>query len=386
MITGPLFTKIFNCKKKIIVCQGGGDAGKTVAILQTLALKAIQYPRSVTTITGQDTPNLKGGALRAFQKYVESDPEIKSHIHGEHNRTDRIFTFNNGSIIEFKSFDNEEDARGSERDFLFVNEATNLSYNLFWQLQRKTRIQVFIDYNPTQKFWCHSMLLSNNLEYYGKVQLYITDHRHNPFLAQEDHDNYENISDADLFRVYSRGLTGKIRGLIFGHFKPVSAIPDDCDKIIWGVDYGYTNDETALVKVGIKGRKRYIKELCYEPGIPPDRLKELIIKNGWKNEPIYSEHDVNIIAQLRRLNLPVFPARKGPGSLAAGIAKVKEFECFYTEDSINLKDEINHYKWVVAQDLSSGKEVMTNIPVDGHDHACQALTYAIYTDSFRQTG
>ena len=366
MITGPLFTKIFNCKKKIIVCQGGGDAGKTVAILQTLALKAIQYPRSVTTITGQDTPNLKGGALRAFQKYVESDPEIKSHIHGEHNRTDRIFTFNNGSIIEFKSFDNEEDARGSERDFLFVNEATNLSYNLFWQLQRKTRIQVFIDYNPTQK--------------------YITDHRHNPFLAQEDHDNYENISDADLFRVYSRGLTGKIRGLIFGHFKPVSAIPDDCDKIIWGVDYGYTNDETALVKVGIKGRKRYIKELCYEPGIPPDRLKELIIKNGWKNEPIYSEHDVNIIAQLRRLNLPVFPARKGPGSLAAGIAKVKEFECFYTEDSINLKDEINHYKWVVAQDLSSGKEVMTNIPVDGHDHACQALTYAIYTDSFRQTG
>lgn len=386
MTTGPLFKLLIDCLKRIIVCQGGGDAGKTVAILQVLAVRAIMEPGVVISVDGEDIPNLKAGALRTFQRYVIIDPEVARYITG-YNKTERIYTFRGGSIIEFVSFEDEQDARGSERDYLYINEANSRTYNYFWQLQRKTRKQVFLDYNPTTAFWCHEKLLTDSTiekQFVGKVQLFITDHRHNPFLSKEEHENYENIGDPELFRVYSRGMTGKVKGLIFGHFKRIEAWPADVDRIIWGIDYGYTNDPTALVKVGVKQRKRYHHECCYEAGISADRLKEIFILNGYRDDQdIFSEADPNMINQLRALGLPVYPAIKGPGSLIASISKVKEYECFYTAASVNFEKEVNTWKWMIAEDVLTGKQVMTNVPIDGNDHCCSASRYAIYTDSFR---
>lgn len=386
MKTGPLFPKLLNCPKRIIVCQGGGDALKTTTILQVLAVKAIREPGSIITVEGEDIPNLKAGALRTFQRWVISDPQIASYI-TDYNKSDRVYTFKGGSIIEFKSFDDEQDARGSERDYLYMVEANSRPYSMFWQLQRKTRKQIFMCYNPTSRFWAHDKLTDEataDKQFHGKVQLYITDHRHNPFLTPEEHQAYEDISDPDMFQVYARGRTGKIKGLIFGHFQKVYMFPEKVERIIWGIDYGYTNDPTALVKIGIDGRKRYCKECTYEPGIPSQGIKDALIINGFQDgQLIYSEHDPNIINQLRIMGLPVYPAIKGPGSIAAGISKVKEFECFYTSDSVNFEKEIFNWKWMSAQDIVTGKEVMTNVPIDAWNHCCDATRGAIYTDSFR---
>lgn len=383
MKTAPLFKELLECNKKIIICQGGGDAAKTVSILQCITIKLIQNPRRLATVTAQDTPNIKGGVLRTFENYVISDPEIAKLII-DHNKTERTYKFFNGSVIEFKAFEDELDARGSERDYLFMNEANSQPYQMFWQLNRKTRVQTFIDYNPTSRFWVHENLLSNSIEYHDKVIRYIVDHRHNPFLTEDEHQAYENISDADMFKVYARGQTGKIKGLIFAHFKPIKEIPVDCTRTIWGLDYGYTNDPTALVKVGCKPKQRFMKECCYRTGMSAEEIKQCAILNGFKNgDLIFSEHDVNMVAQLRRLNLPVHPARKGPGSVAAGISKMKEYECFYTSESVNFKVELDTWKWTTSQDITTGREVMTNVPVDGYDHLCQAGIYAVYSDSFR---
>lgn len=384
MITGPLFPKIYTCPKKIIVLQGGTGAAKTVTALQYLATKAIEEKNSVITVIGQDIPNLKKGAIRDFQMYVQDDKEIAPHI-TDYNKTDRIFTFDNGSLIEFNSYQDEQDAKAGKRDYLFANEANGISWSIFWQQQRRTRKKILIDYNPTSAFWAHEKLLKGtDKEFEGRVQLYITDHRHNPFMSQEEHDSIENISDPDLFKVYARGKTGKIKGLIFGHFKKVEQFPEQYDRIIWGIDYGYTNDPTALVKIAVDGRKRYCKECSYEPGLSAEQIKNLLLLNGWKDgQPIYSEADPNIINQLRQLALPALPAIKGPGSVAAGISKVKEFECFYTADSVNFEKEITTWKWTTAEDVITGKEVMTNIPVDAWNHLCDGARYAIYTDTFR---
>jgi len=379
MITTPLFTKIRECDKKIIVLQGGGDAGKTVTALQYYAIDSIENAGTITTVTGQDLPNLKSGALRSFQKYVE--PDLRAYIKS-FNISQSTYHFHNGSIIEFKSFKDEQDARGSIRDNLFINEANKTPYQLFWQLQRKTRKKVIVDYNPTSEFWVHANLLGGqDRQFEGKWKYYQLDHRHNPFLSDEEHEAYESISDPDMFKVYARGETGKITGLILGHFKKIEAMPTDCERYIWGIDYGYTNDPTACVKVGIKGRQRYYQEICYESGMYAKDIKDLMDKAGRKpNEVLYSEHDKEMILQLRKLGVQVTKARKGPGSRVAGISKLKEFESFYIGE--NFEKEILNYKYVTATDLLTGKSILTNEPMDGMDHLCNAAQYATYSDSF----
>ena len=378
MITTPLFTKIRECEKKIIILQGGGDAGKTVTALLVLALDSIVYPGTISTVTGQDLPNLKAGALRSFQRYVEKD--VQAYIK-QFNISQTTYQFNNGSILEFKSFKDELDARGSIRDNLFMNEANSQSYAMFWQLQRKTRRKVIIDYNPTSSFWAHTNLIEGgDRQFVGKWKYYQTDHRHNPFLSEEEHEAYESISDPDMYKVYARGETGKISGLILGHFKKIDVMPQ-CDRYIWGIDYGYTNDPTAVVKVGIKGRERYYQEICYEPGMSAQHIKQLM-DNAGRNpkETLYSEIDKEMILQLRKLGVQVTQAKKGPGSRVAGISKLKEFDSYYIGD--NFEKEIMNYKYVTATDALTGKVILTNEPMDGMDHLCNAAQYATYTDSF----
>ena len=407
MKTGPLFKKLRDCKKKLIVLQGGTGGAKTVTTMQLLATYCIEQPGIIVTVVGQDVPNLKKGAIRDFHMHVESDPEIKAHI-VDYNKSDRIYTFINGSIIEFNSYTNEQDAKAGRRHYLFVNEANGIQWAIFWQLQRRTRKQVIIDYNPTAPFWAHEKLLKKengvetiDKEFCGKVQYFRVDHRNNPFLTAEEHESIENISDPELFRVYARGLTGKVSGLIFAHFKKckLADVPNEkngtrradgtivtngYDRIIWGIDYGYTNDPTALVKITCVGRKRYHHECAYEPGLSATRIKELLLLNGWQEgEALYSEADPNMVNQLRVLRIPVIPAIKGPGSEIASISKVKEYECYATEESENFWAEIYSWKWVTAEDLTTGKTVMTNVPMKGGDHCCDGSRYALYTDSFR---
>lgn len=378
MQVGPLYAKLRDCDKKFVVCQGGGDAGKTVTILQVLAVeRALSEPNLIIRVVGQDIPNLKRGALKTYQRYVHADTAVNKRTKS-YNKTERIYTFENGSTIDFVSFSDDQDARGSECDYLFINECNGVSYQMFWQLQRKCRRQVFLDYNPVGRFWCHEKVLESD-EFNTRAVRFIIDHRHNPFLSKEDHEAYENISDPEMFKVYARGKTGLIKGLIFGHFKKVEEMPTVFDKIIWGIDYGYTNDPTALVKIYCVGRQRWIEQLTYTPGLTADALKEIIFANGYHpDQPFYSEHDKDMINQLRRLGIHARLAQK---SIAAGISKVKEFECFYMGEE--FKTEIESYKWVMAEDMKTGKEVMTNIPVDAYNHLCDATRYAIYTDAFR---
>jgi len=387
--TTELFQEIQKCKKKIVILQGGGDAGKTVTALQYLAIECLTKANVIVTVTGQDLPNLKRGALVAFERYVM--PHIAKYG-VTFNKSETTFTFPNGSVFEFKSFKDELDARGSERDYLFMNEANSQTYKMFWQLERKTRTRVILDYNPTAAFWVHANLIDGGeAQYNGQWAYFQVDHRHNPFLSEADHARYENMSDPELFQVYARGNTGKVTGLVLGHFKKISAMPK-CDRYVWGVDYGYTHDKTAIVKMGVIGRTRYFQECCYLSGREmeeiakgrvsvPGYIKEVFLSNGWtNNQPIYSEHDPEMILQLRKMNMPIKQAKKGPGSKVAGISKLREYECFYTGD--NFQIELHNYKYVTAVDLVSGREVLTNTPTDGNDHLCDAAMYACYTDSF----
>lgn len=377
--------------------QGGQWSGKTVNILGALATLASEEGDAVTTVTSMSLPHLKGGALRDFELYCY--PTFRKSIIKYH-KTDHIFTFRSGHILEFKVFDTEFDARGPKRKRLFVNEANKYDYMTYWQLDSRSE-QSIIDFNPTIEFWAHEHYKND-----GETKWYYSDHRDNPFLSDKKHLEIENIcifkrddfgnvvkdssgnpiverGNYDLWKVYARGLTGNVTGIIFPDWKMIdkSDFPEN-DRCEWifSIDFGYTNDPTAIVKIGKIADTLFIEEIAYETGLSPVSIKQLLVANGYKKgEPLYCEHDPDMIALLRNQGISAYPARKGQGSIKAGIELICSYNVVYPNTSRNLNRERSLYIW--DTDKNTGKSL--NTPVDRNNHLMDACRYGIYTKYLR---
>jgi phage terminase large subunit len=352
--------------------------------VQLLYYKAITEPKQVITITGESIPNLKKGAYRDAETIYGNTIYLQKQVLSW-NKTDRIIYFKNGSIIEFVSNLDDQSAKNGKRDYLFVNEANGISWLVFFQLAIRTRKSIYIDYNPSAPFWTHEKLigtdpLTNDLT--ATVELIISDHRHNVFLTEEEHRKIEGIKDPELWRVYARGLTGNLQGLIYTNWRmiPDADFPDE-DTLFGGLDFGYTNDPTAAVKMCRIANNIYVHELCYQTAMTPQQLKSLFVAEGFTEDtPIYCEHDSDMIRQLRLLELMALAARKGAGSINAGISKVNEYNIFVTASSKNIEFERSKYMWLIDPD--TGKPV--NTPVETNNHLMDAIRYGIYTNFYRQ--
>ena len=364
----PIFYALYNSKARRVILQGGQWSGKTVNTLIYLATRAAQEKDKKITVTAYSLPHLKDGAIRDFEKYVR--PLFNSRI-VNHNLSEHTYEFDTRSVIQFKSY---EDGSGPKRDYLFINEANKMKWQLAFDLDSRTEVQTIYDYNPTAKFWIQERIKDE-----PGTDFFISDHRHNLFLSEEKHKEIEGIKDPELWKVYARGLTGNLTSTIFPDWNviPDKDFPKDA-KIIWGIDYGYTNDPTAIIKIARVGESLFLHECSYQSGIPPKQIIQILKANGYSNEPIYSEHDPDMISQLRRLELMVLPARKGQGSVNAGIMRLKEFKIFITHSSKNLKIEQTNYCWMQMD----GKPV--NQPIDNYCHLIDAARYGVYSHYFKQ--
>lgn len=385
---GPVFYENQKSTEDIIINQGGTDSGKTYALIQLLfTLALFTEPHAddpIITIVGESVPNLKKGAYRVAQMIYQNTPFLQSQVK-DWNQGDRTFKFFNGWIMEFTSYVTEQQAKQGKRQYLFVNEAQAIPWNIFWQLSKKTRIRTFIDYNPTAAFWAHDYLIGTTKEtndLNASIKLIISDHRHNPFLSKRDHDKTENIKDRERWLVYARGKTGNLEGLIHPNWKQIdNNLFPDTDDIFGGLDFGYTNDPTAGVKMVVIGNSLFVHELCYEPALAPIKTKEIFFANGFdSNIPVFCDHDPEQIAQLRRFGLLAIPSNKKPGSVSGGILKLNEFNVFYTASSKNISEERKRYMFM--QDPITGK--FLNKPKDGFDHTLNAIRMGVYTKFFRQ--
>lgn len=386
--TGPVYEANQNSTADIVINQGGTDSGKTYALMQLLFIHATTMPAPlqdpIITIVGESIPNLKKGAYRVARDILGSSPELGRYIKSW-NETDRMIYFNSGWIMEFTSYETEQSAKQGKRQFLFVNEANGIPYNIFWQVAKRTRIRTYIDYNPTAPFWAHDNLIGstkNDNDLSATVQLIISDHRHNPFLTEKDHFRTENIKDPQLWRVYARGMTGNLTGLVFPNWTriPDNQYPASIDPF-GGLDFGYTNDPTAGVKIGVIGNSVFLHEICFEPGIGAMQTKELFYANGFNAETeIYCDHDPDKIRELRGVGLYALMARKGPGSIKGGIQKMNEYQVFYTASSQNIHNERQRYMY--EMDKITGKP--TNVPIDQFNHTMDASRMGVYSKFFRQ--
>jgi phage terminase large subunit len=363
-----LFSENYYADAHTIVNQGGTSSGKTYAIQQVLFCLACQYKKQVITVVGQDIPNIKAGVLRDALDIYYSSPVLLSAVKS-YNKTDRVFEFYNGTVMEFKSYDNAQDAKSGKRDYLFINEADGVDWEVYSELALRTRKRIFIDYNPNTAFWAHDNLI-------GKpgVKLIISDHRHNPFLSIETRDKIEALKPVDVerWKVYARGLTGKVSGLIFSNWHVCDEIPAGARLLAAGLDFGFSNDETGCVLVYKQNGELWVNEVLYETKLTnPDIAQKLKAANIARNTEIIADSaEPKSIEELNRLGWRITGAKKGADSIKNSIDILKRYKINITRSSVNLRKELMRYKWKKDH---SGKVI--NEPVDSCNHLIDPLRY-----------
>lgn len=365
----PVFEWNWNCKAEIIINQGGTSSSKTFSILQVLFLKGILEPNIVITVVAGKIPDLKSGALRDAKAIVSSSDYVRSHLDRPLNQTDRIYYFRNGSIMEFKSYEDEFDARSGKRRYLYVNEAQNISKEVFDELNDRTFGQTWIDYNPTVRFWAHDMISD------PKVQLFISNFLHNPWCDPKVRRTllrYRTKNPA-RWRVYGLGLTGEIEGAVFKKVFAVDIFPRI--DFVYGLDFGYANDPTALVKCGKVGRALYGQQIIYETGLSDLRLARKMEAAGVTpyDKIIADSADPKAIDALRDEGFWVEPAAKGQDSVSFGIEQINSFEdgIFLCGECVEWWTERENYVW----QKKNGKYI--NKPIDKFNHDWDAFRYGV---------
>ena len=364
----PLYDANLNAEERTVVNQGGTSSGKTYSIMQVLFTIGISEPRSIITVVGQDVPNLKKGAYRDAKTILDSSEVLRAwwpYI----NEGERIIKCINGSIIEFSSFKDAQDAKSGKRDYLFINEANGISYEIYWQLAIRTRRRVFIDYNPTARFWCHDEVIGRQ-----GVRTIISDHRKNYFLSEEEHNRIEGIEDDELWKVYARGLTGKISGLVLTNWDICDRLPpmEEWKRSFYGMDFGFTNDPTALEMVVEAHGELWIDEKIYSTGLTNPMIAERAKDEGLtrEDEIIADCAEPKSIRELNGLGLWVSASVKGQDSIVSGIDILKRYKMHVTRRSIGLLSNLRAYKWDKDRDGN-----MTNKPEDRNNHGIDAIRY-----------
>lgn len=363
----PVFSRNWESSKRFVVNQGSTRSSKTYSILQVLILKALQAETPIViSIVRKTLPALKKSVLRDFTQILESmelyDPAF-------HNKSDNTYELN-GSLIEFFSIDNAIKYRGSKRDYLFINEANELTFEDVFQLQVRTTEQIFIDFNPSDnQSWIYDLIDKRPEE----VDFIKSTYLDNTFLEQSIIDEIEKLKDTDedYWRIYGLGERGSLRDLVY-NVQQIDFIPEDALLVGVGLDFGFSHDPTAVIGVYKRDGELFFDELVYERGLTNfdliEKLKEIGLDK--RIDIVADSADPKSIEELRRVGYAVKPAMKGPDSIRNGIDILKRYKLFVTKESHNLVVEFNRYKW---KKDSSGN--MLNQPVDVWNHGMDALRY-----------
>ena len=316
-------------------------------------------------MVSESFPHLRRGAIRDFLFILEStqrfDPD-------RWNKTEFTYTFETGSKIEFFSADQPDKVRGPRRQRLFINEANNIPFNTYEQLEVRTEEFIFLDWNPTSEFYYYTELKGKRPDIEELTLTYLD----NEALAQSIIDTIEaRRHRAGWWRVYGLGELGEIENKIYSGWQIIDAIPFEARLERYGLDFGYTNDPTAIVGVYYFNQGYILDEICYLKGLSNKQIAD-IFQSSKKALIIADSAEPKSIDELRNYGLNVMPCEKGKDSVEWGIQMVQDQPISVTKRSINLLKEYRNYLW---QTDKNGK--ILRIPMDIWNDLMDATRYAL---------
>lgn len=359
--------KILALKKRTKIIQGGSSASKTYSILAVLINKAINTPGLEISVVAETIPHLRRGALKDFLKILKW---TNRYYDDQFNKSLLTYQFKNGSYFEFFSADDSSKLRGARRDILYINECNNVTFESYNELAIRTKKEVYLDFNPANEFWVHTELKDE-----PDADFIILTYKDNEALDKSIVEQIEKNRQkaetssywANWWRVYGLGEIGMLEGVIFSNWKLIDTIPKEAKLIGIGLDFGYTNDPTAIIEVYNYNGQRLINELKYQTGMLNSDIAKLLPKHV----PVYADSsEPKSIDEIRRYGITIKGVTKGKDSINYGIDVMQRQEYLVTTQSTNLIKELRAYCWDTDK---SGTRL--NKPVDTNNHAVDALRY-----------
>jgi phage terminase large subunit len=361
--TTNVFNKAYRSKTRITCLQGGTRSSKTYSLCQLFIVKCLEDTGRTFTIVRKTLPALKGTAYRDVLNILK-DMELYSEEN--HNKSELSYLLN-GNLIEFISVDQPQKIRGRKRNYLWLNEANELTYEDWTQLILRTTEQIYLDYNPSDPYsWIYEKVQTRDDCTFIK-----STYKANPFLDEDTIAEIERLKDIDpdYWRVYGLGEIGSIQTMIFRNF---NLVDDVQGKLIgYGLDFGFTNSPTALVEVRQLDDNLYIKELLYEKRLTntdlANKLKEFGISR--QTEIVGDSAEPKSIEEIYRQGFNIKPAKKGAG-IHLGLDIMRRYKLHITKDSLNAIKEFRGYKWSTDKNGD-----VLNTPVKVNDHLIDATRY-----------
>jgi phage terminase large subunit len=345
---------------RFVINEGGSRSSKTYSLCQLVIIYCLQNNNKVVSIIRKTFPALRATVLRDF---IEILKELNIYSVEDHNKSEHIYTFPNGSIVEFFSVDDEQKIRGRKRDIAWCNEANELYFDDFTQLNMRTESKLIFDYNPSESTsWLYELPTEESI-------LIKSTYKDNPFLPQSIRAQIEDLKRTDeaLYQIYALGEKAISKSNIYSNWSFIPHRPARFVNYVYGLDFGY-NHPTALMRVYWCDNDIYIEPVIYESYLTtPMLIDKMQSFNIEKTVTIVADYArPEIIAELNNAGYDVQNANK---VVKKGIDNIKTFGVLCQDDKA-LRKEYENYKWKKVGDM------ITDEPVKMFDDAMDAIRYA----------
>ncbi|MDR2127311.1 MAG: phage terminase large subunit [Prevotellaceae bacterium] len=297
---------------------------------------------------------------------------------------------------------------------VLIEEANEINEYQFDQLLLSLRtkkvkhIQVLRIFNPPPKrHWIWRDYNLVNSEYQGYYRYTPKTDSGVEMCFSTYLDNIKNLNSAyiarleklqerpDIYYTIVKGLIGEGNvGRIYTHFQHVSNSEfDNIDsRSVYVIDFGFSEDPTALIQVKWRDNRLYVREHLYQSGLDDLTIAKRMIDLGITyRDTVIADYgnggDVRIhnlrtggggawdniegYPELKK-GFSVYYAKKGAGSIAAGINMVKSYDVYVTEDSVNAWSEVQDYCWAISRD----SEIL-DVPIDKFNHIMDCIRYFV---------
>ena len=371
--TTKTFEDLLNTNYRNYVFQGSSRAGKTYNIILWMVINILNEENKVYSIVRKTLPALKASVLRDLKDILNKldlyDPNKWHTVDG--------YVEIGTNVIEWFSLDTEERVRGRKRDVCFVNEATEITYDEYVQLNLRTSERMILDFNPSLwQSWLY------DLDGQPDTFYTIVTYNDNPFLPQNQVEEIEKLKtrDQNLWRVFGLGQKGIPTRVVFNHQQIYDELPKSAKLLGLGIDVGF-NDPNTLVRVYKDGESIYCEELLYLRNTTVSvfiyKIKDLGV--NLTDDFIVDSAAPQAIAEMSRSGINAKPVKKD--TILAGIDQIKRHNLFIHKNSLNLQSELNSYVWKSDKNGNNLDE-----PEDKNNHIIDAIRYVLQMKVMRYTG